>query len=273
MCTLLPGGPTFCLHLRDLSERNKGLMKSPNLLLPLLAAFGFAVPAIAGHFTLDTESGSVWVDRADVRIPGDTGTPFSMTDDLSADDPQAYIRLRGTWEINERHEITALWAPLSFDFAGAFDRPIAFDGTQFAEGRATTGSYRFNSYRLSYRYNFITNENLKFGLGLTAKVRDAEIALQQGSLSESDSNVGVVPLINFKLDWRIAPQWHLLVDGDALGASQGHAVDVGVGLQYMATENLGLRLGYRILDGGADNDDVYTFARFQYAMAGVTWRF
>ncbi|MCB1209755.1 MAG: hypothetical protein KDK97_10530, partial [Verrucomicrobiales bacterium] len=106
-----------------------------NFFLTLAAGAYLSIPAHASNFSLDAESGSVWVDRADVRIPGDSGSPFSMADDLSADDPQAYIRLRGTWEINERHEITALWAPLTTDFAGSFDRPILFDGTLFAAGR------------------------------------------------------------------------------------------------------------------------------------------
>jgi hypothetical protein len=29
-------------------------------------------------------------------------------------------------------------------------------------------------------------------------------------------------------------------------------------------------LGYRILEGGADNDEVYNFALFHYAAVGVT---
>jgi hypothetical protein len=39
------------------------------------------------------------------------------------------------------------------------------------------------------------------------------------------------------------------------------------------TPNLTVAGGYRILHGGADNDDLYTFARFDSAVLGVTWRF
>lgn len=244
------------------------------MLRSLLAALVVSASvAQAGNFVFDVESGSVWADKADVRIPSEGGTPFSMTNDLSGKDPQAYIRLSGTWQIDERHEISGLWAPLTVDFAGSFDRSINFDGSNFAAGSHVRGSYRFNSYRLTYRYNVIASETLKLGFGLTAKVRDAEIALSDGSRTASNSNVGFVPLINFKLDWTFAPQWHLLIEGDALGASQGHAIDVGASLQYMVTSDLGLRLGYRVLDGGADSGDIYTFAHFQYAMAGVSWRF
>jgi hypothetical protein len=31
--------------------------------------------------------------------------------------------------------------------------------------------------------------------------------------------------------------------------------------------------GYRILEGGADNDEVYTFSLFNYAVVGIEVRF
>lgn len=221
----------------------------------------------------DVEGGAAWVGKADVQIPSDGGTAFSMLDDLGGEDVEAYYRLRATWAINERHEISALFAPLSFDFSGQFSDPVSFVDGDFAAGVPTSGKYTFNSYRLTYRYNFWRRENFTFGLGLTAKVRDAEIELRQGGLSQSDSNVGVVPLINFKLDWRFAPRWHLLFEGDALAASQGRAEDVMLAVQHFVTDNFALRAGYRLLEGGADNDDVNTFALFHYAMVGATWRF
>jgi hypothetical protein len=32
---------------------------------------------------------------------------------------------------------------------------------------------------------------------------------------------------------------------------------------------VGIDAGYRLLEGGADNDEVFTFALFHYAVAGV----
>jgi len=48
---------------------------------------------------------------------------------------------------------------------------------------------------------------------------------------------------------------------------------VALKLAREVTPNLTVAGGYRILDGGADNDDLYTFARFDSAVLGVTWRF
>ncbi|MBK7711757.1 MAG: hypothetical protein IPJ37_13005 [Bacteroidales bacterium] len=38
---------------------------------------------------------------------------------------------------------------------------------------------------------------------------------------------------------------------------------------YRVTDWFGLRAGYRILEGGADNDEVYNFALFHYASVGL----
>ena len=71
-----------------------------------------------------------------------------------------------------------------------------------------------------------------------------------------------MPLINFMAEWRIAPPWSLRVAGDVLLAV---VRDVGASTKIFA--------GYRILEGGADNDEVYTFSLFHYLVASVETRF
>jgi len=43
----------------------------------------------------------------------------------------------------------------------------------------------------------VQKPKLDFGLGFTAKIRDAKIALASGDLSGEKVNVGFVPIINF----------------------------------------------------------------------------
>ncbi len=226
-----------------------------------------------GDFSLDLESGAVWNAKSDVRIPSGTGSRFSLRKDLGADHPAEFLRGRATWHISPRHEVSVLYAPLEMDFSGQFNRPVRFAGSTFAAGVPTEGSYRFDSYRLTYRYNFISEERFVAGLGLTAKVRDAEVRLAQGGTRASDANTGFVPLLNYRVLWKFADAFSLLTEGDALGAPQGYAIDASASLQWHVTDRLAFRLGYRLLDGGADNDTVYTFSRFHYSTAGVSFRF
>lgn len=229
--------------------------------------------ASASPFDLDLESGAVWNSKADVRVPNAGGSFFSLTNDLGARDPRAFFRGRLTWQPAERHDLSLLYAPLELDYRGQFNRPIRFAGNDFAASTPTNGTFRFDSYRLTYRYNFIQREDCVFGMGLTAKIRDAEVSLRQAGNAASNSNTGFVPLVNYRLLWRFSKPFSLLSEGDALGASQGHAIDASAALQWHATDSLSFRIGYRILDGGADSDSVYTFNRFHYSTVGVNYRF
>jgi len=238
----------------------------------LAAAFFLPVAALA-EFSFDFETGGFVAGRADVRIPNPAGTPFSLTDDLRADDPAAFFRARATWHINPRHDISVLYAPLSIDSSGSFGRTTQFAGTDFLANTPTSARFRFDSYRLTYRYNFIRTDDITFGLGLTAKIRDAEVRVSQPERSAFDDDTGLVPLINYQFAWRFSPSFSFFTEGDALGAPQGYAIDAMAAIQWHVTDQLALRLGYRILDGGADNDTVYTLSTFHYAVIGATFTF
>jgi len=46
-----------------------------------------------------------------------------------------------------------------------------------------------------------------------------------------------------------------------------------LGLEAAPRDNLRIGLGYRILEGGADVDAVYTFAMFHHLALTVSWWF
>ena len=226
----------------------------------------------APKWFVDFETGAVIPGYCDVRIPGDTGTLFSLTDDLSTDS-SLFIRVRAGFRFHPRHTVMVLIAPLSLNGEGSVDFPIDYNGLTFPAGTPLDSYYKFNSYRLSWRYGIKEGRTLRIGLGLTAKVRDAAIEISGGGQTTRNSNVGVVPLLNFLLEWRFSPLFRLLLEGDAAAAPQGRAEDIQLALVYQKSDKWSFRLGYRILEGGADNDKVYNFALFNYILAGVTGYF
>lgn len=239
----------------------------------LTACLIFLSTAVArSDFSVDFESGAVWTGANEFRIPAASGTPFSLADDLQSD-AVAFFRTRATYHLGLHHDISFLFAPLRTEADGTFTTPVNFSGTTFAANTPTTARYRFDSYRITYRYNFITHDDITFGMGITGKLRDAAIQVDQGGLSARDANLGFVPLINFRLDWRFAPKFSFLFEGDALVGPSGRAEDVLAAIQYHPTEKLALRLGYRVLEGGVDSDTTYTSALFHYLSAGFTLRF
>ena len=221
---------------------------------------------------IDVETGVVSTGYNNVRIPGDKGTLFSLKEDLN---PKAnfFYRLRLNYTIKSRHTISVLYAPLEVKSEGSIDNDIIFEGVVFPANTKLLGTYKFNSYRLTYRYDFVKTTKLEFGLGLTAKIRDAKIALSSNGLESEKANVGFVPIINFRLFWNIDNKFGMLLEGDALAAPQGRAEDVMLAATYNLSDNLRVRAGYRMLEGGAKNDEVYNFALFHYASIGVSYTF
>ena len=122
--------------------------------------------------------------------------------------------------------------------------------------------------------------------------RILEIGPGLGILTEALLAVGAA-VTAVELDWRLAalvrkrlndavnlgtgdpwtPGALRLIEGDALAAPQGRAEDVFVGARCDFDDQSSIRLGYRILEGGADNDEVYNFALIQYLVGSVVVRF
>lgn len=243
-------------------------MKRSLLILLTVAA---SLSARAQTF-VSVEGASAWQSKNDQRIPGDTGTEFSIADFGKGPLPAYRIYAGHVW--NKRHEIRALYAPLETELTGRFDRAVLFIGTSFAPGIDTQAFYKFNSYRLTYAYHFDKVGDWEWAIGFTGKIRDAEVRLTQGALRESKSNIGFVPLINIQALRALGSSWLFRFDVDGLAAPQGRAIDAALFIEYLVAGPLGrIFAGYRTVEGGADNKEVYNFAWVHYATLGLRGEF
>lgn len=236
--------------------------------------FGVLSPAPAwaeDRVRLDVEGHAAWQTRNQFRIPGSTGTLVALEDHASG--PFPAVRTTLVWDVSERSSLRLLAAPLRLDVDFAPKAPIEFQGNTFAAGQPTRARYEFDSYRLTWLRRFDSPGPWSFRAGLTAKVREARIGLASGSRSAEKTNTGFVPLLYGGA--RYAPGGRFAVDLDVDGAwaPQGYAVDAALRAEWRLRGKASVFAGYRFLDGGADNDEVYTFATFHYATAGVSVRF
>jgi len=244
--------------------------------LAVLAAMASAAASAAERVppspALTVELGAAWQLRNTAQVSNEPPNTRFKIDELTGDGPYPAGRVVLDWPLNEKHRLRFLIAPLRVDETGTTSTPIVFQDRTFAPGPIEV-KYRFDSYRASYRYVFYERERWMWSGGATLNIRDAEIRLQQGALTRTEKNTGVVPLLALEGEWRFAHGWYGLLDFEGLAAPQGRAIDVALKLGYDVTPNITIAGGYRILDGGADNDDLYTFARFDSAVLGLTWRF
>ncbi len=224
-------------------------------------------------WSIEFEAGAVWQGLNDVEIPNDgTATRFSV-EDLVGRGPYFSYRAYASYDFNEKHGLRLLLAPLTVEGSGVPAAPIAFDDETFDAGVSTDAKYTFNSYRVTYRYRFADTDHWRWHIGFTAKIRDAEVSLSQGSKSASYDNVGFVPLLHIAGEWKASDRWSAILDADALAAPQGRAEDVALKIAYRFSGRWSASAGYRMVEGGADNDKVYTFAWLHYVVASVRCAF
>jgi hypothetical protein len=244
---------------------------------PLLVAACLLAPALGGARaeepaltpSLDLEAGWVVPGRNDVRVPGTGGTLFSLTEGSFSAQSAPYVRVQGELALG-RHHLRATVAPLRLDSSGILSDTILFAGQPFFG--PVDAHYRLDTYRLTYRYALTQGGPLDLQLGATALLHDAEIQLSGGGVHASKTSVGVVPLASLRAAWRLAGPVALVLDGDAIAAGQGHAVDASLAVQ-LDTGDLRFRAGYRVIEGRMDTSAVYNAVLFHLVGAGVTYAF
>ncbi len=230
------------------------------------------------EITVDTELSYIVPSKIEVRIPGDTGTLFEASEigeprDNVADRITARIRV-GWQSADEDHEIFVLAAPLMSVYEGSYNGELDFFGETFSAGEQLTFNYVFNSYRLNYRYTFYHDDSWKLAAGAAVKVRDAYIeVVGDGDKSARKDDLGFVPLISVLAQYNFNDDFSCIIDADGLASPQGRAFDIMAAFRYSLNKNIGIRLNYRFLDGGADNDEVYNFSFFNYFSLGFDYNF
>ena len=215
-----------------------------------------------GSLDLKVSVGATFQARNDVQIPNTSESDRFALDDITGVGPWPAVRLEALWNINKKHGVRLLIAPLSFSETGDIDAPIRFAGATFIADQPVEAEYRFNSYRLGYRYHLRDASQWDAWIGATLKIRDAEIELTQGGTSSQDDNVGFVPLLYLAGEYRFNNRWSASADIDALAGGPGRAIDLGIALNFRPVKAWQFGVEYRLLEGGADTDSVFNFALF-----------
>jgi len=223
---------------------------------------------------IDTELGLAIPGYNDVRSPNNNNPSplLSLSDELKTD-PVFSSRLQVHYLVHPRHQISVMAAPLTFKPKGKLENDIVYEGETFSMGEEIDAIYRFDSYRLQYRYFFPKPLFVLKSVGVSGKIRDAEITLKSNTnpgKKSSKTNTGFVPLLSMTAGYHLMDELELVLDVEGLASPYGRAEDVYLGLDFMINDKLNARVGYRLLEGGSDIDEVYTFALVNYATIGFS---
>ena len=122
---------------------------------------------------VNLESGAFFTNINDIRY-GSNGTLFSLKNDFQTP-VSPFLRLRIGFLTDEKNHFSMLYAPLKIVETGTLANDILFDGNNFKANMPIEAVYMFNSYRFTYNRRIISKDNFNFGLGLSAKIRDAGV--------------------------------------------------------------------------------------------------
>lgn len=221
-------------------------------------------------YELEFQAGPAWQSRNEFNVPNPGGTRFRLTSQDRG--PVTAMRAYATWNWKPNHSLRLLYAPFSVETVQTPAAAVSFNGTSFASGKTLRTLYVFNSYRLSYIYRIPSESKWRFRVGFTAKIRDALLRVNNGDALSEFSNVGFVPLLNLGARYTWNERWFLDFDLDGAAAPQGRAFDFAVKVSR-GSDTQRFSLGYRTLEGGADNDRVFSFAWLHYLFIGATFGF
>ncbi len=248
----------------------------PFIGLPLVGLM-IASPLLAQEQTrrpdLQLELGAAWQERNKVQIPNTAAADRFQLDTIAGNGPWTSGRVTVNWPLRGRHGLRLVLAPLAYEEESLLTEDIRFAGGEFDSSAPVQAEYKFNSWRFGYHYQFYAANNWQLRIGATAKIRDARIELSQGAVNAEDDDVGFVPLLHLSGDYQFNPRWSFHFDFDGLAGGPGRAFDLGLRLAWAVNDNWRLGVGYRGLEGGVDNDDVYNFAWFNSALVTAEYRF
>ncbi|MCK9310558.1 MAG: hypothetical protein PHH43_00695 [Candidatus Cloacimonetes bacterium] len=237
------------------------------LLISLILASAIALSALP-DIRIEAETGIAIPGYNDVRIPNDTNnTMFSLKNDVGISSAFS-TRLNIHYRISPRHQISLMAAPLTLKANEKLAKSVVYQSKHFWMNDQIEAVYRFDSYRLQYRYLLPKEFYGIRAVGASLKVRDAEISLKSTSNFATKKNTGIVPLLSLNAGYRINDELDLVLEAEGLASPYGRAEDVFIGATYDLRKNLSLKAGYRLLEGGSDIEEVYTFAAVHYAMLG-----
>ena len=218
---------------------------------------------------VNLESGAFFTNTNDIRY-GSNGTLISLKNDFQTP-VSPFLRLRIGFLTDEKNHFSILYAPLKIVETATLANDILFDGNNFKANMPIEAVYMFNSYRFTYNRRIINKDNFNFGLGLSAKIRDAGVSLKNSELFKENFNVGFAPLINLIANWDISQKMGVNFFGEGIAASKGRAIDISLSGRYTFSESLQGNFGYRLLEGGANGTERYNFIQLHFIFASLNY--
>ena len=203
---------------------------------------------------LQVDYGRLFVNSHDIQFGGN-GTRIDLVEDAGQNRLFEFYRFTAVVK-KEIHTLALIYQPIFLDSVDVVRSTLVVDERNISEGTPIDMSYNFPYTRLSYWY-LLPYSGFELRVGGALQIRNASIALTttDGQKRVIRGDIGALPLILFKLRYRIAGI-ETETEFNFLGLNQkrrdrgGFFHEFALQAKRPQGEDLKLSLGFRILKGG-----------------------
>jgi hypothetical protein len=262
-----------------------GVVLAAAISSPAAAQFSIprADPAVGERYTVEFGA-FLWNPTPDIVVQSEgislAGTPVDLVNDLGVVKerrPDFRLVLRPF----RKHKFRLSYIPIHYQAETILERTVVFEGTIFRVGLPLSSDFEWKAWRIGYEYDFIARDRGFVGFVLEAKYTDVKLDVAAGPLFESASARVPIPAIGGI--FRVYPAPFLAITGEVGGIrlpgsltegdETAHYLDWDLSATVNVTPNVGVQVGYRVLDLGYRYDEDFGDLRLTGIYFGALARF
>jgi len=233
--------------------------------------------------------GSFWEQfDTKVRLNGETsnGTEINFEKDLGLDKNLTAFSFTGFWRFGDHGRIDLNYVPWSREQTKTINQEIKWGDVTYEAGATLNAKAKIQLLNIIYRYSFINNGKVTFGLngGVSAIWSNLELSGEgtisgvgtvSGTIAKKSDVIVPIPVVGVHFDMLLTKRLLWRAQGNFFAANvagyRGNINVLGTSLEYFLTRNVGLGAGflsdyYNVTKSGDKGGDL----RVKYGFSGVT---
>ena len=195
------------------------------------------------------------------RLDGETGqgTEIDFEKDLGTDSKATSFGLAGFYRFSGHHRLDFAYVPWSREHSKSIDRQIDWGDVVYDVGATITTKVKTQMLNAIYRYSFVNNGRVIFGLnaGISALWNDFSLTGEgtisggpgvSGTITEGKNKVFPIPVIGLHLEATLTKTlfWRMEDNFFAASASgeRGNVNEFAESFDYFPTKHFGFGVGF-----------------------------
>jgi hypothetical protein len=217
---------------------------------------------------------------------GDVGTGIDLEDDLNLNRDQIDLRIDGMYRLGRRSRLDFGYLFLGRDSFNVLDEPIEYGDINFEVGAEVASRFDTEVVRIGYNYSFINRPRVVAGFTIGISTFIFDLALfGEGTIDGEDGGaegdvvleaqdlIAPVPMLGVHLVYSIAPRLAFRTTAHAFYLNTDDWVaqlgEFKLGLDYYAWKNVGVGLGYDLVNMSYTDEDATKEFRVSYKYDGL----